>query len=79
MAKLEDLKPQANIQGILPGEMVSVVDVQWFGSESVELTYKTQAGRVGNELLYRQDEERLEVVEHGRPWSFDGDGELFRL
>jgi hypothetical protein len=21
----------------------------------------------------------LEVVEHGRPWSFDGDGHLFRL
>src|SRR5262249_8959934 len=35
--------------------------------------------RVANELLYRHDEERIEVVELGRPWSFDGDGSLFRL
>jgi hypothetical protein len=28
-------------------------------------------------LLYRHDELRLQVVEHGRPWSFDGDGHLF--
>src|SRR5207253_4013701 len=29
--------------------------------------------------LYRHDEPRLEIVEAGRPWSFDGDGALFRL
>jgi hypothetical protein len=34
---------------------------------------------VANVLLYRHDEARLEVVEHGRPWSFDRDGALFRL
>jgi len=37
------------------------------------------AGRVANELLYRHDEPRLEIVEQDRPWSFDGDGALFRL
>jgi hypothetical protein len=63
----------------LPDQVVTVVSVQWFGSEALELTYKGPFGRVGNELLYRHDESRLEVVEHGRPWSFDGDGRLFRL
>jgi lipopolysaccharide export system permease LptF/LptG-like protein len=53
--------------------------VQWFGSEALELTYKTPAGKVANELLYRHDEPRIDVVEFGRPWSFDGDGALFRL
>ena len=53
--------------------------MQWFGSEALELTYKDPTGRVANELLYRHDEPRLEVVEQGRPWSFDGDGALFRL
>jgi SNF2 family DNA or RNA helicase len=56
-----------------------VVSTQWFGSAAVELTYKTPAGRLANELLYRHDEPRIEVVELGRPWSFDGDGALFRL
>ena len=59
--------------------LATVISVQWFGSEALELTYKTPGGKVANELLYRHDEPRLEVVEHGRPWSFDGDGGLFRL
>ena len=79
MIKLEQLQPNAAVRGILPDALVTVVSVQWFGSEALELTYKTPAGKVANELLYRHDEPRLEVVEQGRPWSFDGDGALFRL
>ena len=79
MAILEDLKPAACIRGVLPTALVTVVNVQWYGSEAVELTYKDPAGKVANELLYRHDELRLELVEQGRPWSFDGDGHLFRL
>ena len=56
-----------------------MVSVQWYGSEAIELTFKNPSGRVANELLYRHDESRIEVVEKGRPWSFDGDGHLFRL
>ena len=76
---LEDLLTNAAIRGILPDNLVMVVSVQWFGSEALELTYKEPSGRVANVLLYRHDEPRLEVVERGRPWSFDGDGSLFRL
>src|SRR6266702_697383 len=79
MIRLEDLQPSAAVRGILPDCLVTVVGVQWFGSEALELTYKDPAGRVANMLLYRHDEPRLEVVEAGRPWSFDGDGSLFRL
>jgi SNF2 family DNA or RNA helicase len=63
----------------MPSGLVTVVSVQWHGSEAIELTYKTAEGKVANELLYRHDEPRIEVVEQGRPWSFDGDGALFRL
>lgn len=79
MARLEDLFHGTSIKGILPDRLVTVVSVQWFGSEALELTYKSPAGKVANELLYRHDEPRVEVVEQGRPWSFDGDGALFRL
>jgi hypothetical protein len=79
MAKLEDLKPGSSIRGVLPGGLVAVVSVQWFGSDAIELTYKDATGKVGNELLYRDREADLEIVEEGRPWSFDGDGALFRL
>ena len=79
MSKLEDLRPNAAVRGILPDSLVTVVSAQRFGSEAVELTYKNPTGRVANQLLYRHDEPRLEVVEQGRPWSFDGDGHMFRL
>ena len=77
--KLEDLQTNAAVRGVLPDGLVTVVSVQWFGSEALELTYKTPTGKVANELLYRDDEQRLELAEVGRPWSFDGDGALFRL
>ena len=77
--KLEDLRANAAVRGILSDGLVTVVSVQWFGSEAIELTYKTPTGKVANELLYRHDEPRIEIVEVGRPWSFDGNGALFRL
>ena len=79
MSQLEELKPNASVKGVLPDCLVTVVNVQWFGSAALELTYKTPTGKVANELLYRHDEPRIEVVQQGQPWSFDGDGALFRL
>src|ERR1700737_5407916 len=79
MSKLEDLQPNASVQGILPNCLVTVVSTQWFGSEALELTYKDPGGKVANELLYRHDEPRIDVAAQGRPWSFDGEGYLFRL
>ena len=77
--RLEDLQPNCAVRGVHPDGVVTVVSVQWFGSDAVELTYKTAAGRVANELLYRDAEARLDLVTAGRPWSFDGDGSTFRL
>ncbi len=79
MARLEDLKNGASVRGILPDCLVTVVDVKWHGSAVVELVYKDPAGRLGNELLYRDREATIEVATAGRPWSFDGDGALLRL
>ncbi len=79
MAKLEDLKRGASIKGILPDCLVTVVDVKWYGSAAVELTYKDTGGKPSVVLLYRDREPTLEIGEAGRPWSFDADGKLFRL
>ena len=79
MARLDEIKTNSSVRGVLPNAIVTVVSVQWFGTSAIELTYKDPAGKVGNELLYRDREADLEIVEEGRPWSFDGDGALFRL
>ena len=77
--KLEDIRPGIAINGILPGEPITVVQVEPHGSEALTLTYRNSSGRVDSRLLFRQDESEIDSVERGRPWSFDGDGALFRL
>jgi SNF2 family DNA or RNA helicase len=79
VARLEDLTKGAAVSGVRRDQAVTVVDVQWHGSNAVTLTYRDAAGKVDHELLYRDREPTLDVVEQGRPWSFDGDGALFRL
>src|SRR5262245_50689338 len=77
--RLEDLTPGARVRGVLAHRPVTVVAVEWHGTSACTLTYRDDAGRVDNELLYRNDESRLAVEEVGRAWSFDADGKLFRL
>jgi len=79
MAQLEELKRGATVKGILPDGFITVVDVSWIGSGAIELTYKDSKGKLGHELIYRDREGDLEILESGKPWSFDGDSDLFRL
>lgn len=79
MARLEELTVGAHVQGVLPNRAVTVVSVRWYGDSACELVYEAGDGQVGNVLLYRDDEPSLEIITAGRPWSFDGDGALFRL
>jgi superfamily II DNA or RNA helicase len=76
---LDALAPGATLRGLVPDVAVTVVSVQRHGADALTLTYRDPAGRVAEEILYRHDEPRLSLVEVGRPWSFDGDGAMFRL
>lgn len=51
--KLEELQTSAAIRGIVSDALVTVVSVQWFGSEALELTYKTASGKVANRGRHR--------------------------
>jgi SNF2 family DNA or RNA helicase len=79
MARLEDLKAGASIRGLGPSGLANVVQVEWFGDQAVKVTFEDSAAQVRNRLVFRTDEPALEVVEEGRPWSFNGDGHLLRL
>jgi superfamily II DNA or RNA helicase len=58
---------------------VTVVQVEWHGTQALTLTYRDDQGKVDHELLYRANEASLAIEEAGRAWSFDADGKLFRL
>ena len=79
MVKLEDFSPGAIVQGILPGNAVTIETVKWIGSDVIELVYKDPSGRIGNALVYRDKEFMLELIDRGQPFSLDTDGGLVRL
>ncbi|TVU52847.1 MAG: DUF3883 domain-containing protein [Arthrospira sp. PLM2.Bin9] len=79
MIRLEDITRGTIIKGILPRENVTVIDANWCSSDVIELTYKDSRGKPNNQLLFRSDQETLEIVTDGQPWSFNGDGAIFRL
>jgi superfamily II DNA or RNA helicase len=79
MARLEDLKEGSSVKGIRPDGSVTIINVKWHGDSVVELTYKDSSGKPGNELLYRDREPTLEIIEPGRAWSFDADAGMLRL
>ena len=58
---------------------MTVVGAKWYGQDALDLTYRLADGSVSTRLIYRDDEPSLEIAEAGRPWSFDGDGAMFRL
>lgn len=79
MAKLEDITVGSTVKGIAGNESVSIVAVQWYGSNVLEITYKDTRETLGTQLLYRDDEVNVEVLANHLPWSFDADGNQMKL
>lgn len=79
MARLEDLSIGSAVNGLLSGEPITVVSTKWYGSSCMEVFYKTNQGTTGSQILYRDDEVSLTLLEKSLPWSFDVEGEKLRL
>ena len=79
MSKLEELTVGSSVSGLVNNESVQIVAVKWYGSSVLEITYKNSQGMLANQLVYREDEARLQVEEDNLPWSFDADGNTVRL
>ena len=77
--RLEELQPGTIVKGVLPNQHVTVVTAHWRRDAAIDLFFTDSAGNPGAQLLYRSKEPDLEIVTAGLPWSFDGDGEMFRL
>lgn len=72
MSKLESLLPNSTVKGILLDSLVTVINVQWFGSTAMELTFKTTTGEVANELPYPHGEPHVGVIASAGPKLYFG-------
>jgi hypothetical protein len=79
MLKLEDIKKDAQVRGIQADEIVRIVTVEPVGDNAITVYFKDSQGRLGEQMLFRSDEVRLELAQAGRPWSFDAPGADFKL
>jgi hypothetical protein len=77
--KLEEITSGGSIAGIEPSVIVTVVAVVPISPDTVQLIYKTPDGTLRDRLLGRADEDTISVATQERPWSFDGDGDAFKL
>ena len=56
---LEELKPGLRINGLIPAEVITVIYAQWHGTDALELTYKTASGQVDQQVVFRNDQDKL--------------------
>ena len=76
MSKIEDLRTNPALKGILSDAFVTLFSTLRFGSEALELPYKGATGKVPSERLQWHDQSGIEAVDHSSPWSVDRDGAL---
>jgi len=79
MDNFEDIRPDQKLTGILPNQEVIVVDTKPHGKSAVELFYKRADGQTGSQLLFADDLKDIRNIESKNRWSFDADGDKFRL
>ncbi|MGN7779303.1 helicase-related protein [Mycolicibacterium sp. 22603] len=75
---LEELKPGLRVDGLIPAAVVTVIAAQQHGPDAVELTYKTSAGHLGQQVVFRKDQDTLTIAQSGSR-AFDAPASDFKL
>lgn len=75
---LEELKPGLRVDGLIPAQVVTVIFAQWHGTDALELTYKTKDGVLGQQVVFRKDQDALTVAQTGSR-AFDADATDFKM
>ncbi|MBN1127766.1 MAG: DUF3883 domain-containing protein [Chitinispirillaceae bacterium] len=76
---LEDLAPGISVIGLEPSAVTTIIAIVPIAEGAVQVIYKDHNGVLKDRLLNRSNEESLAIATQERPWSFDGDGEAFKL
>ena len=79
MPALEEIKPGLSLTGLEPDLVVCVMASNPIGTEAAQIIYKLPDGTIRERLVGAADIQTLAVATTERPWSFDGDGDAFKL
>jgi SNF2 family DNA or RNA helicase len=77
--RIEDIIQGSSLTGLEPSAVATVIAVVPIADGAVRVIYQTPDGTLKERLLGRTDEASIAVAISERPWSFDGDGEAFKL
>jgi SNF2 family DNA or RNA helicase len=69
--RLEQIQKDIILDGIVPGKSVKIIDVVWYGSDAIEIAYKLPDGDLDSQLLYRGDEDTLNLSITDKYWTLD--------
>ena len=66
MLRLEDIKKDAAVSGIEPGQIVRIITTEPVGENALKVYYRTDDGQVKEQMLFRSSEAALSLAEAGR-------------
>src|SRR3981081_434420 len=78
MLSLDKVIAGTKVRGLAGASPVEVVRTEWIGSDALNVVYRGSEGPA-EVILFRDAEPRLALVQASRAFSFDGDGETFRI
>src|ERR1700730_14063606 len=78
MLSLDQVIAGAKVRGLAGTAPVEVLRTEWIGANALNVVYRGADGPA-EVVLFRDAEPRLELVQASRAFSFDGDGEAFRI
>lgn len=79
MLKLENISKDAQINGLVPDQVVRVISVDGLGPDALKVVYETPSGDFAGQTIFRADENKLSLATVGRAWAFDADPYAFKL
>ena len=77
--KIEEITAGVCLTGIEPSAVVTVIATVAISADAIQVIYKTPDGSLRDRLVGRADESSIAIATQERPWSFDGDGDAFKL
>ena len=77
--KLEEIKVGDRIEGLVPEEIATIIQTVFSGDDALTLYYSTPSKPIEQQVIYREDAERLKPAGGKGGYLFDAPADRFKL